>query len=186
MTTLVRNVEPVPWQHWHWRSMGIERLPLSTTYRIQTHFAPNLIGPIYHQLMCFNTIFFFFIVFYSGRDASHPEIWFLIHSHNSCRPSGDCGGSQDRTRNCCVTVWFTQSCLSQLSHHIPNNWATTSPANWATTSPANWATTSPATEPPHPRPTEPPHPQQLSHHIPFNDTIFLVLLRLCTSTLFNV
>jgi hypothetical protein len=42
----------------------------------------------------------------------------LIHSHYSCRPSGDCGGSRDRTRNCCVAVWFTQSRLSQLSHHI--------------------------------------------------------------------
>jgi hypothetical protein len=44
--------------------------------------------------MCLN-FFFFLIVFYSGMDASHPEIWFYIHSHNSCRPSGDCGGSGD-------------------------------------------------------------------------------------------
>jgi hypothetical protein len=54
-----------------------------------------------------------------------------MHSHNSCRTSGDSGGSRDRTRNCCIAVWFTQ-CLSQLSHHIPDR-ATTSP-----------------TEPPHP------------------------------------
>jgi hypothetical protein len=55
-------------------------------------------------------------------DASHPEILFYyIHSHYSCRPSGDCGGSRDRTRNCCVAVCFTQSRLSQLSHHIPKN-----------------------------------------------------------------
>jgi hypothetical protein len=61
-------------------------------------------------------------VFYSGMDASNPEIFYLflllIHSHYSCRPSGDCGGSRDRTWNCCVAVWFTQSRLSQLSHHI--------------------------------------------------------------------
>jgi hypothetical protein len=62
---------------------------------------------------------FFFIVFYSGMDASHSEICFFIHSQYSCRPSGDCGGSRDRTRNCCVAVWFTQSRLSQLSLHIP-------------------------------------------------------------------
>jgi hypothetical protein len=48
---------------------------------------------------------FFKIVFYSGRDASNPEILFIIHSYCSCRPSGNCGGSWDRTRNCCVAVW---------------------------------------------------------------------------------
>jgi hypothetical protein len=39
-------------------------------------------------------------------DASFPEILFILHSHDSCRPSGDCGGSRDRTRDCCVTAWF--------------------------------------------------------------------------------
>jgi hypothetical protein len=51
----------------------------------------------------------FLIFFYSKMDASHPEILIFIHSHNSCRPSGDCGGSWDPTRDCCVAVWFTQS-----------------------------------------------------------------------------
>jgi hypothetical protein len=31
-------------------------------------------------------------------DASFPEILFILYSHDSCRPSGDCGGSRDRTR----------------------------------------------------------------------------------------
>jgi hypothetical protein len=48
----------------------------------------------------------FKIVFYSGMDASFSEILYISHSHGSCRPSGDCGGSRDRTRDCCVTAWF--------------------------------------------------------------------------------
>jgi hypothetical protein len=32
-------------------------------------------------------------------DASFPEILFILHSHDSCRPSGDCGGSRDRTQS---------------------------------------------------------------------------------------
>jgi hypothetical protein len=43
----------------------------------------------------------------NGRLTSWDLI--LIHSHNSWRPSGDCGGSRDQTRNCWVAVWFTQS-----------------------------------------------------------------------------
>jgi hypothetical protein len=66
-----------------------------------------------------HAVYFKKIVFYSGRDASYPKIWFLIHSHNSCHPLRDCRGRWDWTQNCCVAVWFTQSCLSQLSHHIP-------------------------------------------------------------------
>jgi hypothetical protein len=49
--------------------------------------------------------FFLIFFFYSGMDASHPEILFIIHSHNSCRPSGDCGGSRNRAQKCCVAVW---------------------------------------------------------------------------------
>jgi hypothetical protein len=44
--------------------------------------------------------FNFFFLLGNGR----TEIFFIIHSHNSCRPSGDCGGSRDRTRNCCIAV----------------------------------------------------------------------------------
>jgi hypothetical protein len=58
---------------------------------------------------------FFKTVFYSGRDASFPL--FILHSYGSCRPS-DCGGGQDRTRNCCVRL----ASASGLNH-----WATTSP-----------------------------------------------------------
>jgi hypothetical protein len=50
--------------------------------------------------------FFFKIVFYSDMEASFPDILFILHSHGSCRPSGDCGGNRDRTRECCVTAWF--------------------------------------------------------------------------------
>jgi hypothetical protein len=33
--------------------------------------------------------------FYLWRDASFPDILFILHNHDSCRPSGDCGGSID-------------------------------------------------------------------------------------------
>jgi hypothetical protein len=78
--------------------------------------------------------FFILIIFYSSRDASHAEIWFMIHSHISWPRSGDCGGSRIRSRDSCVLCLVSPSCFNQLSHHIPTNWATTSP-----------------TEPPHPR-----------------------------------
>jgi hypothetical protein len=42
-------------------------------------------------------------------DASFSGVLFILHSHDSCRPSGDCGGSRDRTRDCCVTAWFQQN-----------------------------------------------------------------------------
>jgi hypothetical protein len=60
---------------------------------------------------------FFKTVFYSGRDASFPEILFILHSHNSCRPLGDCGGSRDRTRDCCVTAWYQ---LVDLTTELPH------------------------------------------------------------------
>jgi hypothetical protein len=62
---------------------------------------------------------FFFIVFYSCRDASHAEICFVIHSHSSWPHSGDCGGSRIRTRDSCVLCLMSPSCFNQLSHHIP-------------------------------------------------------------------
>jgi hypothetical protein len=55
---------------------------------------------------------------YSGRDASHPEICFLIHSHISWPRSGDCGGSWIWTRDHCV--------LSLVSPSWLNHWATSS------------------------------------------------------------
>jgi hypothetical protein len=49
----------------------------------------------------------FFLLFFTQEWTPHfPGFLFILHSHGSCRPSGDCGGSWDRTRNCCVTVWF--------------------------------------------------------------------------------
>jgi hypothetical protein len=112
----------------------------------------------FKMALWFSTTFFF--VFYSGRDASHPEILVMIHSYCSCRPSGNCEGSRDRTSDCSVAVWCHPVALDnwattspQLSHHIP----TTEPPH-------------PLTEPPHPL-TEPPHPQ-LSHHIFFILTNF--------------
>jgi hypothetical protein len=59
------------------------------------------------------------IFFHSGRDASYPEICFMIHSHNSWPRSGDCERSRIRTRDCCVLSLVSPSCLSQLSYHIP-------------------------------------------------------------------
>jgi hypothetical protein len=50
-------------------------------------------------------------------DASFPEILFNLHSHDSCRPSGDCGGSRDRTRDCCVSAWFQ---LVDLTTELPH------------------------------------------------------------------
>jgi hypothetical protein len=70
--------------------------------------------------------FFFLIVFYSGMDASFPEILFILHSHGSCRPSVDCGGSRDRTRDCCVTAWFQPVDLTtELPHPHPHPQHTT-------------------------------------------------------------
>jgi hypothetical protein len=68
--------------------------------------------------------FLLLIVFYSGMYASFTEILFILHSHVFCRPSGDCGGSRDRTRDCCVTAWFQ---LVDLTTELPHpHWATTS------------------------------------------------------------
>jgi hypothetical protein len=52
--------------------------------------------------------------------------YFVIHSHDSSRHSGeDCWGSRDGTLNCCVAAWY------QLVDLTNTNWPTTSP--WATT-----------------------------------------------------
>jgi hypothetical protein len=83
------------------------------------------------------TIFFFVYSGPYGRLASR-RFWFVIRSHYSCRLSGDCGGSRDRTPSCWVVAWVD---LTTELPHLLLYWATTS-LNWATTSP-NWATTSP-------------------------------------------
>jgi hypothetical protein len=66
-------------------------------------------------------------VLYSGRDASFPEILFyILHNHDSCLPLGDCGGSRDWNRDCCVTTWYQAVDLTTELPH-PRLWATTSP-----------------------------------------------------------
>jgi hypothetical protein len=60
--------------------------------------------------------FFLLIVFYSGIDASFPEILFILHSHDSCCPSGDCGESGIEIRDYCVTAWFQ---LVDLTTELP-------------------------------------------------------------------
>jgi hypothetical protein len=69
----------------------------------------------------FNKAFFKNYCFYSGRDASHPEICFTLHSHNSCPRSEDCEGSRIRTWDYCVLSLVSPSCLNQLSfwYYIP-------------------------------------------------------------------
>jgi hypothetical protein len=86
------------------------------------------------------TKFFVIIVFYSGMDASHPKIWFLYTDIIPAAPQEtvEKAGSEPGTA---AFQSSPPSCLSHLSHHIPN-----------------WAATSP---------TEPPH-HQLSHHIPIH------------------
>jgi hypothetical protein len=47
--------------------------------------------------------FFFKLTFVIRKGAPHIlRSFFYTHFHCSCRPTGDCGGSRDRTRNCCV------------------------------------------------------------------------------------
>jgi hypothetical protein len=58
---------------------------------------------------------------YSGRDASLPKFFFFIHRHRSCRFSGDCEGSWDRTRNCALQSGLVHAPngLNQLRYHLP-------------------------------------------------------------------
>jgi hypothetical protein len=66
----------------------------------------------------------FLIIFFLLRQGRLPP-WdlFLMRSHISWPRSGDCEGSRNRTRDCCLFSLVSPSC--KLSHHIPN-WATTS------------------------------------------------------------
>jgi hypothetical protein len=85
---------------------------------------------------------FFLIVFFTQEGT--PRIlrfYFVLHSRNSCRPSGDCGGSRDQTRNGCVAAWYHLVDLTTelphpqpLSYHIPTT-ELPHPHHWATTSP---------------------------------------------------
>jgi hypothetical protein len=62
---------------------------------------------------------FFYIVFYSGIDASHSEIWFLytvIIIPAAPQDTVDEAGIEPGTA---ALLFGSPSCLSQLSHHIP-------------------------------------------------------------------
>jgi hypothetical protein len=145
---------------------GYQKPVMGLLYKIAAHAKLFISGNYYTVIrqhlqrksfaaFCFIISGLFF--FYSGRDASHIlRFYFVPHSHDSCRPSGDCGRSWDRTRNCRVAAWYQLMDLTtelprptKLSYHVPH-WATTSHTelprptlsyhvpHWATTSHNFW------------------------------------------------
>jgi hypothetical protein len=73
----------------------------------------------YWQTDCAKKQCFFYIVF-TQAETPHMLRFVLWYSHISWPRSGDCGGSQIRTRDSCVICLVSPSCFNQLSHHMLN------------------------------------------------------------------